>query len=104
MQAMPEVESVVDEYADRGVKLFAVNLQEDAAAAESAVERLKFGGTVVLDTDGALAEHYQVTAIPQTVVINADGIVEQLFVGAGPNLPDELRATLDGLIEKSAAQ
>jgi thiol-disulfide isomerase/thioredoxin len=101
MQAMPEVDALVAEFADHGVKLVAVNLQEDRAAVASALERLKVHPAVALDVDGALAEHYQVTAIPQTVVIDAEGNVAQLFVGAAPSLRDELRATLESLLQKS---
>lgn len=104
MQAMPEVDSVVAEFADRGVEFVAVNLQEDRAAASSALERLKIHPTVALDVDGALAEHYQVTAIPHTVVVDAQGNVAQLFVGAAPGMRDELRATLESLLKKSTPQ
>jgi thiol-disulfide isomerase/thioredoxin len=104
MQAMPEVDALVSEFADQGVKLIAVNLQEDRDAASSALERLKIHPAVALDVDGALAEHYLVTAIPQTVVIDAEGNVAQLFVGAGPSLRDELRATLESLLQKSTPQ
>jgi thiol-disulfide isomerase/thioredoxin len=94
MQAMPEVDAVVEEFAEQGVKLVAVNMQEDANAIQGALERLKLQPTVALDVDGALAEHYQVTAIPQTVVIDAEGVVAGVLVGAGPNMPNELRTLL----------
>src|SRR5207244_3104114 len=87
MQAMPQVDAVVEEFAGRGVKLVAVNMQEDRTAASGALERLKIHPSVALDVDGAAAEHYQVTAIPQTVVIGADGNVAQVFVGAGLDFP-----------------
>lgn len=102
MQAMPEVDALVAEFADQGVELIAVNLQEDRAAVSSALERLDIDPAVALDVDGALAEHYQVTAIPQTVVIDAEGKVARLFVGAAPDLPNELRATLQSLLTRAA--
>ena len=95
MQAMPQVDAVAGEFADRGVELFAVNLQEDRTAAAGALERLKIHPAVALDVDGAAAEHYEVTAIPQTVVIDAKGNVAQLFVGGGPNFPEQLRAAIE---------
>jgi thiol-disulfide isomerase/thioredoxin len=101
MQAMPQVDSVVAEFADRGVELVSVNLQEVPTAITSALERLKINPAVALDVDGALSEYYQVTAIPQTVVIDADGTVAQLFVGAGPDLSANLRKALEDSLKRS---
>ena len=98
MQAMPQVDAVVEEFAARGVKLVAVNMQEDHAAASSALERLKIHPAVALDVDGAAAEHYQVTAIPQTVVIDAEGNVAQVFIGSGLELPTQLRGAIENLL------
>jgi thiol-disulfide isomerase/thioredoxin len=101
MQAMPQVDAAVEEYADRGVKLVAVNMQEDQTAASGALERLKIHPAVALDVDGAAAEHYQVTAIPQTVVIDAEGKVAQVFVGSGDDLSNQIRAAIKKLLPAS---
>jgi thiol-disulfide isomerase/thioredoxin len=98
MQAMPQVDEVVEEFSERGVKLVAINMQEDRAAASSALERLKIHPSVALDTDGAAAEHYQVTAIPQTVVIDAEGNVAQLFIGSGLEFPAQLRSAIEAAL------
>ena len=100
MQAMPQVDAIVEEFSDRGVKLVAVNMQEDRAAASSALERLKIHPSVALDIDGAAAEHYQVTAIPQTVVIDAEGNVAQLFIGSGLEFPAQLRSAIESVLPK----
>ena len=104
MQEMPQVDAVVAEFAEQGVKLVTVNMLEDHAAASSALERLEINPTVALDVDGAAAEHYQVTAIPQTVVIDAAGNVAQLFIGTGPEFPDQLRAAIKDLLKPSASE
>ncbi len=95
MQAMPQVDSVVSEFSSRGVELFAVNMQEDRAAASSALDRLKVHPAVALDTDGAAAEHYQVTAIPETVVIDAAGNIAKVFIGSNPEFPAQLRSAIE---------
>jgi thiol-disulfide isomerase/thioredoxin len=103
MQAMPEVDAVVDEFTDRGVKLVAVNMQEDRTAATGALDRLKIHPAVALDVDGAAAEHYQVTAIPQMVLIDAEGKVAQVFVGSNLNLSDQIRAAIEKLLSAAGA-
>lgn len=98
LQAMPQVDSVATEYADRGVKLVAVNLEETPAKVQAALERLKLETTVALDRNGRIAEKYGATAIPQTVIIDRDGLVARLFVGGGARFDDQLRAALDSVL------
>lgn len=104
MQAMPQVDAVVAEFAEQGVELVAVNMLEDRTAASGALERLKINPAVALDVDGAAAEHYQVTAIPQTVVIDSAGNVAQLFIGTGSDFPDQLRTAIQDLLKPPAPE
>jgi thiol-disulfide isomerase/thioredoxin len=98
IQSLPQIDAVVAEFAERGVKLVAVNMQEDREAAASALERLKIKPIVALDIDGAAAEHYQVTAIPHTVVIDAKGNIARLFVGSSPETAAQLRTAIEDLL------
>ena len=100
LQAMPQVEKVADELRDRGVELFAVNLQEEPKQITAMLERHKLHPKVVLDRDGAVAEKYAANAIPQTVVITGDGTVARLFVGGGPHLGDQLREAIEAVLKE----
>ncbi len=71
-----------------------MNLQQDRKTIADGLERLGVNPKVVLDIDGAAAEKFGVTAIPQTVVIDAQGNVVRVFVGGGPNVVDEIRAAI----------
>lgn len=102
MQAMPSVDEVVREFDAQGVQLVTVNMQEDKETVKAALERLKLDSTVALDIDGATAEKYEVTAIPQTVIIDAEGKVSHLFVGGGSQLPEQLRDALEELTNEEA--
>jgi thiol-disulfide isomerase/thioredoxin len=98
MQSMPQMDAIVAKFAAQGVKLVTVNMQEDSAAASSALDRLKISPAVALDIDGAAAERFQVTAIPHTVVIDPDGNVAQLFIGASPQFAEQLEAAISDLL------
>jgi thiol-disulfide isomerase/thioredoxin len=98
IQAMPQIDRVTHEFADKGVKLIAVNLQETPAQISSLLERLKLSPTVVLDKDGVVAAKYGANAIPQTVVIDRQGKVTRLFIGGGPKLGDQLREALQAAL------
>src|SRR5690606_5103148 len=70
IQAMPQIDAVVAEFSATDVQLVAVNLQEQPAAIQGALERMGLEVTVAQDHRGAVAEQYGVSAIPQTVVIS----------------------------------
>jgi peroxiredoxin len=97
MQAMPQVERVAEEFKDRGVQFFAVNLQETPEQINGTLERHKLHPTVVLDREGTVAEKYKAVAIPQTVIIDREGKIARLFVGAGAHFDDQLREALQAL-------
>jgi thiol-disulfide isomerase/thioredoxin len=100
MQGMPEVNAVTQEFKDNDVKFVAINMQEDRLTIASALERLSINPPIALDIDGATAEKFEVSAIPQIVVVDADGNVARLFIGADSNFADQLRQTLQQLSEK----
>jgi len=102
LQAMPTTDAVVREFADRKVKLVAVNLEERPDRVKATLARHKLNVTVALDTDGAISQRYSVTAIPQTVVINRDGKIARLFVGGGQRTTDALRKALQELCPPDA--
>jgi thiol-disulfide isomerase/thioredoxin len=103
LNAMPQVEEVAREFQDRDVQLIAVNLQEDAKQITAMLERHNLHPTVALDRDGVVAERYAANAIPQTVVIDKEGKLVRLFVGGGPHLGDQLRQSLNAVIDPAAA-
>jgi thiol-disulfide isomerase/thioredoxin len=98
LQAMPQIDSVTHEFADKGVQLIAVNLQETPAKISAMLERQKLSPTVALDRDGVVAAKYAANAIPQTVVIDREGKITRLFIGGGPKLGDQLREALQSLM------
>jgi peroxiredoxin len=98
VQAMPQVEAAVHDFKDQGVELVAVNMQEDEKKIKSLLERLDLKPTVALDQDGATAEKYSVTAIPQTVIIDPKGNVARLFIGGGANFGDTIHDALKDVL------
>ncbi len=93
MQSMPEIAAMANEFDDR-VVLMPINLQEDKATITAGLERLGVDQRSAMDVDGAAAEHFGVTAIPQTVIVGADGNVTHVFVGGGPEVVGQLRAAI----------
>lgn len=102
VEAMPVISEVAGEMAEQGVVVFAVNVGEGAEEIKPFLSRLQLGLPVLLDPEGKIAGAYAATAIPQTVLIGKDGLVEAVQVGiAGPEpfrakLSEQLKALVAG--------
>jgi len=98
VRALPIIADVAASYKDQGVEFFAVNLGDDPAAVQAFLEEHKLSVPVVLDRDGRIGELYKAEAIPQTVIIGKDGVVQVVHVGFSANLQTELSHELDALV------
>ena len=96
LQVMPKVDEVVKEFADKDVRLFAVNLEETADQVNATLERRELLDLpVVLDRDGVAGARYEATALPQTVVIDPEGKIIRVFVGNTRDLEEQLRKAIE---------
>jgi hypothetical protein len=96
---LPVVVRVCKEYADKGIVFRAVNVKEDAETIRQFLVEEPIDALVVMDTDGTASAAYSVEAIPHTVIIGRDGIVQAVHVGAGEGLEAKLRSELGSLLE-----
>ncbi len=99
LQAMPQIDQAVAAFPTDQVQLVAVNLQESAEQIRATLKRLELEPNVVLDIDGVAAGRYQANAIPQTVVIDANGKITRLFVGGGAQLKSQLTSAIQQAID-----
>ena len=97
---MPALAEISRDYADKGVKYYAVNLREDAAKIRSYLDEAKLDIAVPLDKDGSISKKYGVSGIPTMVIVGKDGQVKKVHVGSAPNLKQELTRALDDLLLK----
>ncbi len=81
--SLPKLNELNQQESPHGLKVIAVNLQEDKDTVQAFVSKKNWTLPVVLDTDGAVATLYKADAIPQTVVIGKDGTIKKVFVGGG---------------------
>ncbi len=104
LQVMPQVDKVAREFADQGVELVGINLEETDDRVKALLERLQLSPAIALDRDGRVAEKYGATSIPQTVVIGPDGKVLRLFVGASARFEEQLRDALRSVLADTPAK
>ncbi|TWT38275.1 Thiol-disulfide oxidoreductase ResA [Posidoniimonas corsicana] len=98
VQAMPIIDKVADEYAAKGVVLYAVNQGEEAAAVTNFLASKEFDVNVAMDVDGQAGARYAIEGLPTTVIIGLDGRVQVVHVGLAPSLEETLREDLDLLL------
>lgn len=84
--AMPIIEKVARSFSDKGVKLYAVNLQEPPAKIRNFLKTHKLDVVVALDSEGKTGQKYKVDGIPQTVIIGKNGIIQAVHVGVSREL------------------
>lgn len=106
--AIPEIQKISQEFADQGVVVVGVN-QDGEGMEEKVAEFLadkEITFTQVMDLTDEIGGMYEVAAIPTTVLIDREGVVQAYHVGFGGGdvYRDEIRRVLAGeALEKPAA-
>ena len=96
VHALPNIDQLYKDQSPNGLKVFAINLQEDKNTVKDFVEKKKLALPVLLDTTGDVARAYGANAIPETVIIGKDGTVKKVFVGTS----DEIEAQIRQIVQK----
>jgi peroxiredoxin len=81
--SLPDLDKMNTELSPKGLKFYAIDLQEDQPTIEKLLKTTGWNFPVLLDTDGAVAKKYKCKGIPQTMVIGKDGTLKKVFVGMG---------------------
>jgi thiol-disulfide isomerase/thioredoxin len=95
---MPILEQIAREYEEKGVRFYTVNMAENPANVRAFMRDIGVELRVALDPGFQVGRVYKVGPIPQTVLIDKDGLVQAVYVGVSHNSSDELRAELDTLL------
>ena len=97
-KGMPILDKVAQERKDKGLKVYAVNLQEDKETVDAFVKQTKLGLPVLLDLQGETGQAYGANAIPETVIIGKDGNVKKVIIGLHPE--EELAKLIDAALNE----
>jgi thiol-disulfide isomerase/thioredoxin len=97
--AMPALEKVAGEFADKGVLLFAVNQQEEPEKIKAFLEKQNLKVKVALDKDMKAAQLYSVQGIPRIIVIDKEGVIRKDLAGYLETLEDDMRNVITPLVK-----
>ncbi len=98
VQALPKLIETTDKFKDRNVVFYAVNSGEDAGTARAFMKKKKLSCKVALDEDSDADRPFGIEGIPQTVVIDKEGVVQAVHVGYGPGTEKELQKEIEAIL------
>jgi peroxiredoxin len=94
---MPFIQSIFEESSDTGLVILAVNIGEAPPTVRDFIQSGNFSFPVLLDTSQDVALEYNVRGIPTTFLIDKDGIIQVIKVGAFSSML-EIKRSLSKII------
>jgi peroxiredoxin/outer membrane lipoprotein-sorting protein len=91
--SLPHLDEIYQEFKDKGLKAYAVDLREDEATVKAFIEKTNLGIPPLFDKDGKASKGFGVSGIPQTVVIGKDGTIKKIVVGSGTH--DQVKKAIE---------
>lgn len=80
-EELPEFEKMYQNYADLGVTVFAVNVDDDPAKANTLLNDISVSFPVLFDPEGEVSQLYDVSAMPTTVMVDRFGNARLIHKG-----------------------
>lgn len=81
VREMPAFEKLHTEYGDDAV-ILAVNCLEDTDTVDAFITENGYSFPIAYDTDGSVNMRYPTQGIPYTLIIDGEGIIQKIYVGA----------------------
>jgi peroxiredoxin len=99
---MPALQKVYQEYSEDGLVVLGINAtnQDTQKDAMALVEDLELTFPVLFDSDGSVSSLYRLRALPTTIFIDPDGIIDEIIVG-GPMSEALLRVRVETLMKQN---
>jgi len=82
---LPYLISAHNDYADQGLVILAVDIGENLSTVKDFVEQREIPLTVLLDSKNKTARAYHIGAIPTSFLIDRQGIIQEVRLGAFPD-------------------
>jgi len=80
-QSFPWMRAMQQSYQRQGLTVIAVNLDHERSDAEQFLRRYQPGFAVQFDSEGTLAERFQVAGMPTSVLIDRHGVARFRHIG-----------------------
>ena len=98
-RTLPQLQSVYLDYHSQGFEILAVNttFQDSLTSATNYFQAQNYTFPMLIDSDGSISRIYGTHALPTSVLVDPNGKVNQVVIGAGMN-ESFLRSQLDQIM------
>jgi len=79
---MPYLQQVYDEWLDKGLVVLAINVGESSSRVGGFMQSHGLSLPVVLDTNGVIAQKYNIRYFPTTFFVDTNSMVNEMKIGA----------------------
>jgi len=102
-QEMPALETAYTDLAPRGFKVAAVSIDEgDPAGVIAFAKELGLTFDLLLDKSGEIQRTYQTTGVPESFLLDRDGVIVKRIIGAHDWSSQINRELIERLLEQSS--
>jgi peroxiredoxin len=96
---MPAIQTVYEQYRERGFTVIAVNIREDADTVRDFMAQNGLTFPALLDGDGAVSNLYQARVYPSSYFVDRAGVVRAVY--RGPMARSVIAGTVEQLIAEA---
>lgn len=100
-ESFPWMNEMRDKYANQGLEIIAVTLDQDKDLARRFAEEFKAEFTIGFDVEGTVADQFGVRGLPSSVIIDRDGNLVENHTGFNPTQAVEFEKSLVSILESS---
>lgn len=99
-EEMPHLQKIFDSFKTKGFDILAINMDQNKDVIQPFLDKYSFSFPVLIN-DGKVITDYGVGAIPQSVIIDKNGIVKKIIVGYAPGNEKEIQTLIESLLQGS---
>lgn len=93
VKEMPEFQRQYMKWRENGLEVLAINLSEDDLTVTNFLRRFELDYTILRDKNKITERQFGVSGYPTTYFVNADGYIEEIFVGGMSEEDIDVRVT-----------
>jgi thiol-disulfide isomerase/thioredoxin len=101
-KSLPVIQRIAEDFGNESFSFYAVNVDEEPNVVQGSAIVLGISNNCLLDPKGTISKAYGASAIPYTVVIDKEGIVRRVFVGANDEAFNTLRESISKYLENDS--
>jgi thiol-disulfide isomerase/thioredoxin len=99
MISLPDIIQSSASFPAQDVILLGVNLRESTEVIQKTLKQRNLALEVAMDLTGSIAEKYNASSIPRTIIVDREGIIRWGHTGSSPGLGQEITRVIDALIK-----